>query len=407
MSTAPAGRREESAVRPEISDATKDFSLVLGGPVYQYLIRVGLVKPPLDQLGWRVIVITLFAWAPLLALTTLNGRLIGGVKIPFLYDFEAHARFLAALPILIAAEVTINRRIRAMLLQFAERQIITPAVLSKFERIAESAIRWRNSAAIELGLLAFVLVAGVFWSRGVLAIQSDTWYAVGPANGKTLTPAGYWYQFVSLPVIQFIGLRWYFRLFLWGRLLWQVSRLDLNLVPSHPDRCCGLGFLGQSAFALGPFLMAHGVVLSGFLANRILYDGTKLPDHKMEMVVVAIFLFLLTLGPSCAFTPRLIRRRREGLRIYGALASEYVIGFDKKWVEGQRPAEEPLVGTADIQSLADLANSFEIVQHIQAFPFGKQALIGVAVCVLLPVAPLLLTMFSFQELFTGLVKVLL
>ena len=64
MSTAPADRRGESAVRPEISDATKDFSLVLGGPVYQYLIRVGLVKPPLDQLGWRLIVITLFAWAP-------------------------------------------------------------------------------------------------------------------------------------------------------------------------------------------------------------------------------------------------------------------------------------------------------------------------------------------------------
>ncbi len=408
MSLPAAGGRVESAVRVEmLSETTRDFSLVLGGPIYQYLIRIGVVKPPLDLLRGRLIVITLFAWAPLLVLTILSGDLLGGVKIPFLYDLESHARFLVALPILIAAEVTINRRIRNMLLQFVGRQIITPAVLPKFERITESAIRLRNSAAIELGLLAFVFIAGFYWSKGVLAVQSDTWYAIGAANGKVLTSAGYWYQFVSLPIAQFIGLRWYFRLFIWGRLLWQVSRLDLNLVPSHPDRCCGLGFLGDNAFALGPFLMAHAVLLAGFLANRILYEGTRLPDHKMEIVVVAVFLYLLALGPICVFTPSLVRRRREGLAAYGALASEYVIGFHRKWIEGQRPVDEPLVGTSDIQSLADLANSFDVVQNVRPFPFGRQAFIVVAACVALPLAPLGLTMFSFQELVVRLLKVLL
>ncbi len=92
------------------------------------------------------------------------------------------------------------------------------------------------------------MIATNFWMKGVLAIQSDTWYAAVTAGEKVLAPAGYWYQFVSLPVFQFIMLRWYFRLFIWGRLLWQVSRLDLNLVPSHPDGSCGLGFLGGNGF---------------------------------------------------------------------------------------------------------------------------------------------------------------
>jgi hypothetical protein len=245
--------QETEGLRSEIlSDTTKDFSLMLGGPLYQYFLRVGLVKPPLDRVGWRMIAISMFAWAPLLVLAALSGRLLGGVKIPFLYDFEVHARFLAAIPLLIGAEVIISRRIRAMLLQFVDRQVITSALVSKFERITESALRLRNSAGIELGLLVFVFTAGILWWRGVLAIEATTWYAGTTAGRKVLTPAGYWYQFVSMPIIQFIALRWYFRLLIWARMLWQVSTLDLNLVPSHPDRCCGLGFLGEIAVALAP-----------------------------------------------------------------------------------------------------------------------------------------------------------
>jgi hypothetical protein len=65
-----------------------------------------------------MIVLTLLAWAPLLVLTTLSGRLTGGVKIPFLQDFEVHARLLVALPLLVGAEVTIHRRMRMLVLQF-------------------------------------------------------------------------------------------------------------------------------------------------------------------------------------------------------------------------------------------------------------------------------------------------
>ena len=390
-----------------LSDTTKDFSLVLGGPLYQLLVRAGLVRPPLDRVAARIIVITLFTWVPLLLLTALGGRLTSGVKVPFLYDVEAHCRLLLALPLLIGAEVTIHRRMRMMILQFVERQIITPSALPKFEGVIGSALRLRNSPVIELGLLALVFVAASFWLKGVLAIQSDTWYAAVTAGEKVLAPAGYWYQFVSLPIFQFIILRWYFRLFIWGRLLWQVSRLDLRLVPSHPDGCCGLGFLGGNAFAMGPFLMAHSVLLSGFIANRILYEGTRLPDYRFEIVAVALLLYIVGLGPICVFAPRLLRQRIHGLYTYGPLASEYVIGFEKKWMEGQRPNDEPLVGSGDIQSLADLANSFAVVQNIRPFPFGKAAIIAVAVFVALPLLPLSLTMFSLQELLARLVQVLL
>jgi hypothetical protein len=364
------------------------------------------VRPPLDRVRGPIIVVTLLAWAPLLVLSTLGSRLASSLEIPFLRDIEVHTRFLLALPLLIGAEVTVYQRIRNMVLQFVDQQIITPEVLPRFEACIESALRLRNSAIIELGLLALIFGAENFWWKIALAIPVNTWYATVSADGNVLAPAGYWYVFVSLPIIQFIALRWYFRLLIWGRLLWQVSRLNLNLVPIHPDSCCGLGFLGQVPFALAPFLLAHSVLLSGYLAERILYRGAKLTEQKIEIVVVALFLYLIALGPLCVFVPRLLHQRLNSVYRYGSLASEYVIGFEKKWIEGQRTSDEPLLGSSDIQSLADLANSFTIVQHIRPFPFGREALIAVAVIVALPILPLTLTLFSFQELVSRLVKVL-
>jgi hypothetical protein len=107
------------------------------------------------------------------------------------------------------------------------------------------------------------------------------------------------------------------------------------------------------------------------------------------------------------FTPRLIQERKSAIYSYGSLASEYVNQFEKKWLHGQRSPGEPLIGTSDIQSLADLANSFSIVQHIVPFPFGREALISLVVLIALPLCPLLLTMFSIQELANSLLRIFL
>src|SRR6185436_519355 len=108
-------------------------------------------------------------------------------------------------------------------------------------------------------MIAFVYVVGVglVW-RTQVALDVASWYGV-PADGK-LQPslAGWWLGCVSLPLFQFLLLRWYFRLFIWARFLWQVSRIELNLMPLHPDRCGGLGFLSSVSYAFSPVLLAQG-----------------------------------------------------------------------------------------------------------------------------------------------------
>jgi hypothetical protein len=385
--------------------AEQDFSLVLGGPLYQLLLRTGLIKPPLNRVGLRMVVVSGLAWLPLAFLTLLDGRFLKGVQVPFLLDYEVQARLLAMLPLLIGAEVLIHQRTSSIVQQFLERQIITAEDRPKFQALLASTLRLRNSVLIEVGLAVLVFGVGSFIWRAAVSLDTDTWYASVTPGGKLYTPAGYWYAFVTIPLAQFILLRWYFRLFLWGRVLWRVSRLNLTLVPTHPDRACGLGFLGEAVVALAPFLMAHSFLLAGYIADRILHGDSKLVDFRGEIAALAGFLLLVALGPLCVFAPRLSQARIAGLRRYGRLASAYVLDFDRKWID-QRPLDgEALLGTADIQSLADLGNSFEIVRSVSVFPFGRRTLLQLALIIALPILPLTLTMFPLDEILRRLLKV--
>lgn len=391
---------EASPPQPE------EFSLVLGGPLYQLLLRVGLVRPPLNRLGPRMLVIVGLAWLPVAMLALLEGKFVAGVDVPFLRDLEVQARLLAAVPLLIAAEVVIHSRVAAIMKQFLERRIVTEDTKPRYQAILDSAVRLRDSIPIEVGIALLVFVLGnLLWRQTVL--HHDTWYGTVSAHGFAYTLAGRWYSFVSVPIFQFLMLRWYFRLFVWWRALWQVSGMNLNLVPTHPDRSCGLGFLATVVLAMAPFLLAHTCLLSGSLASRIIYDGVKLPDLKVEIIAMVLFLFLVTLGPISVFAPRLARAKQMGLRSYGSLASDYVLAFDRRWVSERQLGEESLLGTGDIQSLADLANSFQIVQSIRVIPFGRETLVPLGVIIIVPLLPLGLTMFSAAELFQRLIHLVL
>jgi len=255
-------------------------------------------------------------------------------------------------------------------------------------------------------MLAFVYLVGILyvWPR-YIALDVATWYATPVEGGRRLAPAGWWFVYVSLPLFQFMLFRWYFRLFIWIRFLAQVMRCQLSLVPTHPDGAGGLGFLSNIVLAFAPLLTAHGALVAGFIANQIFFEGATLLAFKIQIVVVVGFLLVIVLGPLLLCVPHLANARRIGLREYGTLATRYVRDFDVKWLRGGAPADEALLGSADIQSLADLANSFEVIRNMSPVPFTRNTVVQLAVVTLLPVAPLLLTMVSVEELLNQLLKV--
>ncbi len=386
-----------------------DFSLVLGGPLYQLLRRAHLTGDVLELVWRREIFFVLLTWMPLLVLSIVEGRAWGdSVRLPFLFDADVNARFLLSLPLLIAAELIVHQRMRVVVKGFLKRGLIPDDARAKFDAAITAAMRLRNSVAAEVLLIAFVYTIGVFviW-RSQVAIDVTTWYGRSLSGELRPTWAGWWFGLVSLPVFQFILARWYFRLFIWARFLWQVSRIDLQLVPTHPDRAGGLGFLGNLPHAFAPLLAGQGALLAGVMANRIFYAGAKLIDFKIEIVALVAVMLFSVLAPLLVFMPLLASTKREGSREYGELALRYVRDFDQKWLRGGAPADEPLIGSADVQSLADMGNSFQVVREMNLVPFGKDTLLKLAVITLAPVAPLILTMVPLGQLLDRFLQVVL
>ena len=385
-------------------EGSPDFSLVLGGPVYQLLRKTHLGGDHLELLYRRLLVITSIAWLPLLLLATI-GPLAGSAgRLSFLRDVEVHARFLVALPILIAAELLVHARLTPIVRRFIDLRIILPADLPRFNRAVKAAVRLRNSVPLEIALLACVYIFGLWlWSDRVV-LGTATWYA--RAGGRwDLTPAGFWYVFVSIPIAQFVLLRWYMRFFIWYRFLWQVSRINLNLIASHPDRCGGMGFLGKTSWAFGPILFAQGAMLAGVVASRVLYRGESLPSFKLQIGGFIAFFLVVILGPLLMFTPKMAAARRKGLGEFALLAQRYVEGFQQKWIAGQHTSDQELLGTGDIQSLADLGNSFGLARDMRVVPFGLDDITRLAAVTAAPFLPLLLTIWSPEELIVRLIKV--
>ena len=279
-----------------LAEEPADFSLVLGGPLYQLLRRSRLSDDALTLVHRRILAGVLITWLPLLLLSTWEGRAWwGDVEVPFLLNAEVHARFLLALPLLILAELTVHLRMRRLLAQFVARDLIPdagPASRGRgdCDRPCVCGIRWPPSSCS-----SFSSTGSASHCADYVAVDASTWARAAaerlrirqPLARRLVARAG---QPADLPVP---AGRWYFRMFIWTRFLWQLSRIELKLVPTHPDRVGGLGFLANVVYAFTPLLLAHGVLLAGLIADRIFFDGATLPQFTVEIIA--------TSAPSCSW----------------------------------------------------------------------------------------------------------
>ncbi len=381
------------------TEGPHDVSLLLGGPFFQLLLRSGLIRPSFDLLLRRVLVLALVPWAPLLVLTLAAGTAVGdAVRVPFLLDIEVHVRFLVVVPLLVLAEREIHDRLRPVFTRFLERDLLAPPEAARFDAILVGARRWRNSYVAEaLMILASFGLTPLLWS-GHIALDVTTWYRPVGEAGSNLAPAGIWFAWVAIPLLRFLVLRWLYRLVLLFVALARIACLPLRIVPTHPDGAGGLSFLAGVGFALRPFHLAITALVSGFIANKLVHEGQELPVYYALIASVLGVLFLFTFLPMLFFGPALSRARRRGLAEYGALGQRYAVEFHRKWVLEGPATREPLLGSADIQSLADLSTGFEIVRSMRTVPFGLRPALQLIATAALPFVPLLLTIFSLETL---------
>jgi hypothetical protein len=386
---------------------TRPFLLMEGGPLYQMEQRIGLARRQAHSSMKISSLLPLITWLPLLILTLIKGTAFGNsVQLPFLSDFSAYTRFLIAIPLFVVAENVIGPLIAEAAEHFIVSGVIGQKDYPAFVHAVEEGLRWRDSviAEIILVLLAYALAISFFFGR---AVHVSTWYATHVDSGISPTLAGWWLLLFCMPLLQFLLLRWIWRIFLWFRFLNRMSSLDLNLYPTHPDEAGGLGFVGETQRLFSILLFTYSTAAAGVIANEVLYDHASLKHYGPMIVAYVVLALIVILGPLTVFSRRLLNTRRRGLHDYGTLATSYTGSFQKKWVRSAPPDGEPLLGTADIQSLADLGNSYSFVDRMNLLPIGPRTPIQLAVAALLPMAPLLLTVMPAKEVVELLFKMIM
>jgi hypothetical protein len=384
-----------------------DLELETGGPTWRLWMRTGFAPAEPAPLGRRALVLAAICWLPLFVLSLRDGLATGdSVPVPFVRDFAAYARFIGAVVLLTLADAAVAQRLRGALRHMYTARLLTPKSEPQLAAILATARRRVDSNVVELVLLALAYWGSWSAIQRQLSNGMSTWHALAGPDGETLTLAGWWSVLVSVPIFEFLFLRWLFRGVLWAQLLAQISRLELRLVATHPDRAAGLGFLSiaQSGFAI--LVLAASMSLSAVLADEVVYRGVALESLYPVMIGFAVAATLLVLAPLLAFAPRLARLKREALHAFGALSSRHDTAFAEKWI-GVSAQAESLLGDADASSLADLVTGYERAKALRPIPIDLAAMAPLVVAAAIPMIPLIATKVPLKDVLAGLVKVIM
>lgn len=380
-------------IQPELHG----FSLTNRGPADRLLARLGLANAPPARLVARAVAPALVVWLPLCIAALVDPRAGQGIAVPFLHDLSTHVRFLVFVPILILIESSIGRRTQLAAAQFLNANLVAPADRDRYRELLRRAGRAFESGLAEAaiaGLAAFFVWSAVrsFNSDGVLF-----WFEEATADGgERLTGAGWWYA-VGSGLPPFLFLRWVWRYCVWCWLLQRLSRFDLQLVATHPDRAAGLAFvsLGHTSFALLGF--AASCLVAGAVGTKILYEGASLLSFQWPLVVFVGLSVAFGIAPLAVFWRPLRMAKERGLIDYGSFCLRYTQDFQQRWI-GTKAGEKPIDAQDDIGPLADIGASFERVFTMQMLPLTLRDAVTFAIASLAPMLPLALTVMPLKDL---------
>jgi hypothetical protein len=385
--------------------AHNDSALFAHGPPMGVQRRLGLVTPNRLYTGRRALLVVLIGWVPIVLLTVAQVALRGGDDITsLLQETGAHARYLVAAPLLIIAEAQWAMYLGATMRHFVEAQLVPDGRRTKFDTAVASTRRLLNSIAAEIAVFALA------YSLAALSVfpqafdQIPAWHrSAGIVPGYSA--AGWWHVLVSLPLLLVLIFGWLWRLALWARLLWLISRLDLRLIASHPDHAGGLGFVGHSLSAFSIVGLALASIAAGRSAHFVLLGGTVPTPNLFFNLGFLVFLLALFLAPLLVFTPTLLRLWKRGTVAYGALAARVGEEFESKWLN-RGNIDRAALEKPDFSATADLYSVVSNVFAIRFVPVDLKTLIALSVALVLPFAPVVLLAIPINTILQSLQKLL-
>ena len=350
----------------------------------------------------------LLTWLPLVAWALYAGRVLpGGVDEPLVMHFGVHVRFLLAVPALILGEAMAHRVSTTLIPYFLTSGVVPPAQRGAFVRIVGGVARLRDRT---LPWVVILVIVGAWTVLQPVAVGAEAGHEAKWASseeGGGLGFGGWWFLYVSRPIFSVLLAGWLWRLALVFVLLKRIARLDLSIVPTHPDGAGGLGFLKDMPKAFSLLAFAASAVVASRLAHDVLYHDVTLLSLKVVLTGFVVLVIVICVAPLLALAGPLAAAKRRALLEYGALVGEHGRLVRRRWILGEKPADDALLQAPEIGPVADTLPLYDAVRRMRAVPFGKSTLIGIAVPTLIPILVLLSTQVPIKDVLKKIVGALL
>ena len=376
--------------------------------------RITLLGGPFDTLATRIkhrtgfggtatfaIAASLMLWLILAVLVIIEGY---SQKFFSLDVMAIHGRMLVAVPLIIWCAHLLDQAIRDACRELVTVGIVSANSTAELDREVSKLLRFSTSWRLQIGLLV-VIVA--FSASGLTKyIPGVSSFSGHPADASG-SIARYWYTIVCLPAFRYVMARFIWLLGLWTVLIWKISRKPLDMIASHPDRAAGLGLFEVAQTQLLVFILAIAILDASALAEAANMTGLTNQQVYLQVMLIIVIGALLICGPLVLLTPKLFQCRRRALITFHALGHQYSVQFRNRWGASNSTGYLDFLGSSDIQSLADLAGSYENVRATRILPVTTSLLFMIAGCATAPHLPLLLLEYPIGELASDLVETLI
>jgi hypothetical protein len=356
----------------------------------------------------RACLVVLIGWVPLFVLTAYQSLVLNEAgAASFLSDFAVASRSLVAAPLLVLAEWMSLPRLTTIALHFRDSGIVSSADDTRFGTAWLSTLRWRDSNAVDVVLivLAYAILAGLMWS--VPAALFPAWQRSSVTGSPVYSLAGWWHALVSLPLLFVLLLGWLWRVGLWTRFLVLMARLDLRLVPAHPDRTAGLRFVAYSVQAFSLVALALGTIVAGSTANEVAYRGGSLGTFKVAVIAVIGSVIVVFAGPLVTFSGHLLRAWRRGTLQYSALAGRLGRQFERKFFRNGAAVDASALELPDFSATTDLYQVASNVYEVRLIPISIVSLGILVAMAILPFLVIAMTFVPFDVIVEEIAKLLL
>jgi hypothetical protein len=382
-------------VSQSFDDDTPAFSLTRGGPFYRLLQRYRIVTPTSTIGCWWLAALV---WLPYSVGEAVRAAYDLDLD-PAVFDISTHVRILLALPIMLISERLLETTARSAMSSFAKGEFCDPTL---WEPILVRAQRLRDSWFAELVLLLVAVLGGQLVLWGVFG-ASGLFHGGGEMHFWSFPRI--WYAVIALPLFQFVLFRWLWHWLIWSTVLARVSRLPLHVLATHPDYAGGLTLFARPVTAFAGLLFATSAVVSAAWGTKLIYGYATLRELVPGLVAFLVTATVVGFGPLLSFSGTLFRMRRRTLAAYGAFARHYILDFHQKWIAS--PREKSALGTSDIQSLADLGNSYQIASKTRLIPFAPRIVLGVWIAGIVPMLPLLASRLTAEQVLKRIIATVL